>query len=150
MKSKSSQVWPKSDTIKSKSGLKVFSNSDWRHSLLPEVTDVHDMRHQSLFIFAHINFHLYHFSQRSSSALPFNLSIYGTLLFVQIVLAHFRYVQFECFNIPHIIVFVVTQIEYIEFHWPSMLNLCSLHIYSIYSISNWIVWTWTTTPLQKT
>jgi len=70
----------------------------------------------TVFIFVLINLHLYQFSQRSSSALPFNLSIYGTLLFVQIVLAHFRYVQFECFIIPHIFVFVVTQIEYIEFH----------------------------------
>ncbi len=41
----------------------------------------------------------------------------GTLLFVQIVLGHFGYVQFECFIIPHIIVFEVTQIEDIEYRY---------------------------------
>jgi hypothetical protein len=90
----------------------------------------HAVMNLTLFIFAIIKFHLCHLSQRSSSAVPFNLDNYRyVLLLVQIVLPHFLYVQFECFLVPKIIVFVVTQIECIEFCCPSLLHLCSLHFY---------------------
>ena len=41
--------------------------------------------------------------------------ITGTFIFVQIVIPHFVHVQFECYRIPRISCFVLTQIEYIQF-----------------------------------
>ena len=69
----------------------------------------------SVFLFAVIKFHPIisvidpplHFHSIST--------VTGALLIVQIVLAHFRDVQFECFLIAYIVVFVLTQIEYLEF-----------------------------------
>ena len=43
----------------------------------------------------------------------------GEALLVQILLGHFAYIQFECFRIPKITVFELTQIECLQFRIPS-------------------------------
>ena len=43
----------------------------------------------------------------------------GEALLVQILLGHFAYIQFECFRIPKITVFELTQIECLQFRFRS-------------------------------
>ena len=46
-------------------------------------------------------------------------TIMGEALLVQILLGHFAYIQFECFRIPKITVFELTQIECLQFRFCS-------------------------------
>jgi len=43
----------------------------------------------------------------------------GEALLVQILLGHFAYIQFQCFRIPKITVFELTQIECLQFRFRS-------------------------------
>ena len=71
----------------------------------------------TMFFFGVIKFHVYHLTHGPSTAFAFGLNLYnyGEAFLAQILLGHFAYIQFECFRIPKITVFELTQIECLQF-----------------------------------